>query len=288
MRDFKANFRLKDGRVRLCECSAEAMAIGGRAHNVTVMRDITESRQTEQTLRQSEEKFAAAFRASPRPLSISEAATGRFIEVNDGFVRLMGSTREEIIGRTSADLGNWESPLAREEWVARLKREGSVRDFELTIRVRSGNQIVVRCSSENLEVAGVACILTSLEDISEQRRTEQALRESEERVASAFRATPDSMAIADAETNRYYEINEGFERLFGYTRAEVIGRSPQELNILANPGDAERLRAVLAATGRVRDAEVEVLTKSGRAPHHPAQRRADPGGGARLPPAGVP
>jgi len=264
VRSRRVSVRLKDGSIRQCEISAEAMAIGGRPHNVTVLRDITESRQTEQTLRESEEKFATAFRSSPRPLVISEAATGRYLEVNDGFVRLMGYTRAEVIGRASQELEVWASAAAREEWVAQLKRDGSVRDLELTFTARHGRQLIMRCSSENIEVAGVRCILSSLEDITEQRRTEQALRESEERVASAFRATPDSMAIADAETNQYLEINEGFERLFGYTRAEVIGRSPQDLNILVNPADAGRFLALLAAEGRVRNAECEVLTKSGQ------------------------
>jgi PAS domain S-box-containing protein len=264
VRERKVRVRLKDGRIRLCELSAEAMAIGGRAHNVTVLRDVTERRQTEQTLRESEEKFATAFRSSPRPLAISEAATGRYIEVNDGFEKLMGFTRAEVVGRTSAELGVWESAAARDEWVARLQRDGSVRDLELTFRGRQGNALIMRCSSENIEIGGIPCILSSLEDITEQRRTEQALRESEERVASAFRASPDSMAIVDAETNQYLEINEGFEWLFGFTRAEVIGRSPHDLKILANPEDAARLRGLLTTEGRVRDAQVEVLTKDGQ------------------------
>ena len=264
VRSMQIQARNRNGEIRPFLMSAEVVEIGGESCLVIIGQDLTDRMRAEMALRESEEKFATAFRASPRPLAISEAATGRYVEVNDAFVRLIDSTRDQLIGRTSAALGVWESPLAREEWLTRLQRDGSVRDLELGIRALSGRQVVVRCSSENIEVAGTPCILTILEDITEQRRTEQALRESEARVASAFRASPDSMAIADAETNRYLEINEGFERLFGYTRAEVIGHSPLELKILADPGDAERLRAVLAAEGRVHNSEVEVLTKSGQ------------------------
>ena len=263
VREMQIQARSRSGETRPFLLSAEMVEIGGETCLVIIGQDLSDRVRTEEALHQSEEKFSKAFRASPHPLVISDAATGRYIEVNDGFERLMGYTRAEVIGRTSPELGVWESPADREEWIARLQRDGSVRGLEIHFRTRSGSRLMVLCYSERIEISGAACILTSFEDITEQRRTEQALRESEERVASAFRASPDSMAIADAETNTYLEINEGFERLFGYTRAEILGRSPVELNLLANPADAERLKDMLLADGRVRDEEVEVLTKSG-------------------------
>ena len=63
VRDYPAHIRVKDGSIRLCELSVQIMSLGGQTHNVTVVRDITERRQTEQTLRESEEKFAKAFKA---------------------------------------------------------------------------------------------------------------------------------------------------------------------------------------------------------------------------------
>jgi len=226
--------------------------------------DITAQRNAEAAQRASEEKFAKAFHASPDAISVHEVASGKFVDLNPGMVRLFGYTREELLGRVPTDLDIWVHMAERQDFLEALRRDGSVRDRKVTVRLKNGRIRLCELSAETMSIAGVLHNVTVLRDVTERRETEQALRESEERVASAFRASPDSMAIADAETNQYLEINEGFERLFGYTRAEVIGRSPQELKILANPGDADRLKAILLAEGRVRDAVVEVLTKSGQ------------------------
>ena len=184
VKHFKAQVRLEGGRRGLCELSAERIELGGRPHNVTVLRDITAAAQAEQALCESEEKFAKAFRSSPAPLTITEIATGRYIEVNLGFERVTGFRREEVIGRTSLEIGIWENPADRDEMLRHLQSGSAVRDVEFRFRGRDGRPLVMRCSFEHIELAGRACLLTVLEDITEQRRTEQALRESEERVAS--------------------------------------------------------------------------------------------------------
>ncbi len=263
VRGMQIQARGRSGDTRPFLLSAEIVVIGGETCLVIIGQDLSDRMRAEEALRESEEKFSKAFRAGPHALVISDAATGRYIEVNHAFERLMGYTRQQVIGRTSHEVGIWETPTDRDKWVGQLRRDGTVRGLEIVFRTSSGSRLTVLCFSESIELAGAPCILSTFEDITEKRRTEQALRESEERVASAFRASPDSMAIADAETNQYLEINEGFERLFGYTRAEVMGRSPQDLKILVNPGDAARLGELLRTQGRVRDEEVEVLTKSG-------------------------
>ncbi len=263
VRDLQVQARNRAGELIFFLMSAEKVEIAGRACLVVVSRDVTARLKAERYLLESEEKFAKAFRSSPSPLTITEIATGRYIEVNAGFEQVTGYRREDVVGRTSLEMGIWENPADRDKMV-RLLREGGVgRGVEFRFKHRDGHPLVMRCSFEGIELAGVACLLTVLEDITEQRRAEQALRESEERVASAFRATPDAMAIADFETNVYLEVNEGFERLFGYKRAEVIGRSPFELKILADPSFSELVRRRLDAGEQVRDIEMPVLTKSG-------------------------
>ncbi len=265
VRDLKVTGRSRDGRTIVISLSAEIIMVGGRKCMLRVSRDVTVAAQAEQALRESEAKFATAFRSSPHSLTISEAATGRYIDVNLGFERLSGFKREEVIGRTSDELGIWENPAARDELMRQLGLNGRVRDMEIRFRARDGSVRITRCSCESVDLAGLSCVLNVVEDITEQRHAEQALRESEERVSGAFRASPDAMSIADFETGLYLEVNEGFERMFGYPRAEAIGRSALDLNILFDPAVSEQVRRQVEANGRVRDIEVAVRTRSGEA-----------------------
>jgi PAS domain S-box-containing protein len=263
IRDMQVQARNRAGELFSFLLSAEKVEIAGRACLVVVSRDVTARLKAERYLRESEEKFAKAFRSSPSPLTITEIATGRYIEVNEGFERVTGYRREDVVGRTSLEVGIWENAADRDEMIRLLTAGREVRNVEFRFKRRDGQPLVMRCSFEHVDLAGAACLLTVLEDITDQRRAEQALRESEERVASAFRATPDAMAIADLETNLYLEVNEGFERLFGYTRAEVIGRSALELKLLADPSSSELVKQRILAGEKVRDLEMSVLTKHG-------------------------
>jgi two-component system, cell cycle sensor histidine kinase and response regulator CckA len=136
-------------------------------------QDITEQVQAAESLRESEEKFAKAFRASPFPLTISDLATGCYIDVNLGFERVSNYGRSEIIGRTSLELGFWKNPADRDELLRRLERDGSVREMEINFVSRSGRIVIARCSCERLELGGRACLLSVLEDVTGQRETER-------------------------------------------------------------------------------------------------------------------
>src|SRR5512143_1442528 len=84
----------------------------------------------EEAQRESEEKFFKAFHAVPAILAISTLANGRFVEVNEAFLRVFGYRREEVIGRTSLELDIWETPEVRAGIVKTLQESGKVRAME--------------------------------------------------------------------------------------------------------------------------------------------------------------
>ncbi len=124
-------------------------------------------------LRESEERFAKAFEASPLALTITSLKTGRLLEVNETFTRLSGYTREEAAGRTTLELGLWAEPEDRTAELSTLAQSGHVRDTVYRFRMKGGAELVGRLSAEQIEIGGEPCALTVIEDITEQRHGER-------------------------------------------------------------------------------------------------------------------
>jgi len=224
-------------------------------------RDITDQKLVERALRESEEKFARAFRASPDAISVSDVETGRMLDVNEGFERLSGLKRDEVVGRTSQELGLWTDPGARDRMVAELRTRGSVRNQEVVARMKDGTLRTFLLSAEKVEIAGRPCLVILSRDITDQQHAEHALRESEQKFAKAFRASPYAITISDVEHGRYIDVNSGFERATGYAREEVVGRTSLELDLWVNPAARAELVRKLRAEGSVHGLEVSFYRK---------------------------
>jgi PAS domain S-box-containing protein len=136
---------------------------------------------TERALRQSEERFAKAFQASPLPISISRLDDGVFLDVNDAFVATFGYARPEVVGHTALELGLYGDPADRERVVAALRREGRLRNFEMAARTRSGEVRHFAVNVEFLELGGEACVLSAGSDITARRASESAAQAQAER-----------------------------------------------------------------------------------------------------------
>jgi PAS domain S-box-containing protein len=229
-----------------------------------IITDITENRRAEQALHESEEKLARAFRASPDAISISDATTGRIIDVNEGFERASGFSRDQIIGRTSQELGFWIDPDGRTRMMNELGRHGCVRNMEVAARMRDDVHRTFLLSAEPVEIGGRACLVVLGHDITEQKSAEQALRESEAKFSRAFRSSPYALTISEVATGRYIDVNESFERVSGRKREEVLGRTSTELGIWANPDDRAELLRKLEADGHVRGLEMNFLRLDGQ------------------------
>ena len=100
----------------------------GEITGITIIaHDVSERVRAERELRESEEKFAAAFQASPDLMTITRLSDGMLLEVNEGFTRLLGYEREEVIGKTTSELAIWADPQARAAFVASLEESGADR-----------------------------------------------------------------------------------------------------------------------------------------------------------------
>jgi PAS domain S-box-containing protein len=133
-------------------------------------------RRTAYRLAKSEERFAKAFRANPQPMSITTLTDGRYLDVNESFLKMSGYTRGEVIGHTSNELRHFQNPPDRDtQLIQPLLRVGVVRDFELTFRTKNGAFRTLLSSAELVELAGEQCILVASGDITERKSLEQEL-----------------------------------------------------------------------------------------------------------------
>jgi PAS domain S-box-containing protein len=140
-------------------------------------RDITDRIEAEARLGVYRERCEKAFRSSPDSITISDAQTGEFLEVNNGFEQITGYTAAEVVGRRSLEMGIWKDPRLREKLTGTLRTEGHVRDFETEMVMRDGSARLCMMSAELIEIGGRPCILAITRDITKQKEAEEKLRE---------------------------------------------------------------------------------------------------------------
>ncbi|MCX7893626.1 MAG: EAL domain-containing protein, partial [Burkholderiales bacterium] len=235
----------------------------GETSVLTSLVDVTESRRAEAAIRASRERFEKLFRASPQPLAISGIDDGRVIDVNDTWMKTYGYAREEILGRDFVELGVWADPQAREPIRHALRREGAVRNVECRWRRKSGEIADVLFSGERIRLDGAEVMLSTGMDITERKRAERLLRESESRFAKIFQSSPLPVVISRLEDGRYLDVNAAWTAFFGYPRAEALGATSIDLGIWTNPADRDDLVRALAQGDAVRNREVRFRKKSG-------------------------
>lgn len=157
--------------------------------NEQLKAEIVEHRRVEEALRESEEKFSAAFRASPIALVIT-ALDGKYVEMNQAFCDLVGYSRQELLGKTAVDLGIYNAET-RQEWIEALEREGGVMiNRELSFQVRSGISRTTLSSAETIAFHGVPHRLSRILDITERKWVEDALRRSEDHLRLVIDTIP--------------------------------------------------------------------------------------------------
>lgn len=184
---------------------------------VAANRDVTKRVRAEAALQLSEETFSKAFRASPDGLAISQF-NGAILEVNESMERILGYSREEMLGKTPLDLDIYLDPADRQKARQLVIEQGFLRDYELDIRARTGEVRHTLLSAESINIGGEACFLTICRDITERKRVEQALSASEERYRQLVSVMPAAMYTCDAA---------GVINIYNQRAAELWGRAPQ-------------------------------------------------------------
>jgi len=170
------------------------------------------------------ERFRRLFGAMPLPVVVGSLADGRVVELNAAACERFGHARDELLGHHLSDFGVGLSERDRACLVERVRREGTVRDFESALRVRSGELREVLVNAEQIEFGGRPCALTIVTDLTERKRIERALRESESRLSSIVETALDAIVTVDAH-QRIVVFNRAATQMFRIAASQALGGS---------------------------------------------------------------
>lgn len=151
----------------------------GEKYLVHVACEITEELLQKKNLQESNDRFAKAFESSPAPMSISEIDSGLYIDANQQLLKMLGYTREEVIGRTSKEIGIWQDPEARDIAVALFSKDGAVSNYPVMFLTKLGEPRSVLWSAERVTIHGQKLMLSLITDITEQTLLQSQLQQAQ-------------------------------------------------------------------------------------------------------------
>jgi PAS domain S-box-containing protein len=178
----EAMLKTKSGKAVSVLISTELIQVDGQRVMLGMLQDITSRKEAENALRASETRLATIFKNSPIGISVTDIESGMMFEASPAMLVMLGYSREEALGHTTVELGIWPDLSERERFKAELKQGGKARNFQTTLRNKSGNLINVRIEAEMVEIDGKSVMLSVMEDITSRKSMEKALLESEKLV----------------------------------------------------------------------------------------------------------
>lgn len=204
---------------------------GKRIKAIGVNQDITERKQAESALRESEEKFKSAFDSSPDAININRLSDGLYIEINRGFTELTGYTWEDVRGKTSRDINIWCSYDARTRLITELEKNGCCANLESKFRRKDSSVVTALMSARMLTINKEKCIISITRDITERENANKILDEIRNDFESIFENS--QVGIMVLKGGRILaRCNQRLADILGYDSPKnMIGMSMRDLHL---------------------------------------------------------
>jgi PAS domain S-box-containing protein len=174
---FEFRHRLANGSVKDVGVFTTKIDIQGKPLLHSIIHDITERKRAEEALQRSQQLFSSLFRTNPAATILSELVDGRCVDANEAYAKLVGYTREELIGKTTVGLNIWISAEERQRVVTELPQKDHLENVELTLRKKNGDIINTVASGEVFTPGGQRHMLFFFFDITERKKAEKVLQE---------------------------------------------------------------------------------------------------------------
>jgi PAS domain S-box-containing protein len=219
----------KNGTTFPCEIQGKMITYRGRPIRITALRDITDRRQAEKELLESEERYRRIFE-NLQDIYYEAGIDGTILEVSPSIEKFSLYKRKELIGKSLYNI--YTDPKDRDKFVTLISDKGSVNDYEINLKDKDGSArpfsittLLIR-DHQSIPVR----LIGSMRDISERKRAEETLLESEERYRQLFSNESDAVMIFDANSEQFEDANPATLNLFEYTKDEFLNLSVKDIS----------------------------------------------------------
>lgn len=226
------------------------------------IRNITELNGARRELEFSRQKFRSIFENAPVLISISNLETEVFEEVNAKVVEVSGYSKEEIIGKSSADL-NWIDEDTRQLIIKTHRENGFLKGIEIPCRRKNGEIVYCHYNGSLIDLEGKKYLLSISVDITDEKKIKEALKASEFKYRSIFENIQNVYYEVNLE-GEVFEVSPSIETVSGgqYTRDDLIGRVMTDF--YKDIEDRERFKELIKKYGKVVDFETKLINKDGQ------------------------
>ena len=187
------------------------------------------SNYVEQQLQQSLERFARIYRHSPAAIVVHLLPEHRVMDVNPAFERIFGYARSEVLGLRASETRWWADPQEHDRLQQRLIEEGSVANLHVRGRRKDGSEFAARVDSGIEGHQSQGFVISIIADVTSETATQAALQASQARLSLIFRNSPVAVIVQSMDSGLITDVNDAFERIYGFGRDEIIGQRPTQL-----------------------------------------------------------
>ncbi len=256
----------KDGLMRYIEDRSVPVYENNKLVRIDgVLRDITERKKAEESLKESEEKFSKAFHLMPVSMAISTISDGKYLDINEAFIKLTEYPREMIIGKTSLDLDIWVHREKRTKIRKELLAGKKIQEVPVKFYTKSGKTLDILYSSVVIKLGNQQCLISLALNITERNRAQEALREERSLLRTIVDNLPIALYIKDKEGRKVISNPVDLENI-GQPESEVLGKTdedflPDEVSIKTIADDTKVLFSGVPMVNK----EEFIVSKSGKA-----------------------